>query len=414
MWESDYRSRRVVSEFLRDESIGKKRLASMPDRVTNTLQLSSGGHAFRPAVTNCYDEMMGKLDNLDEWFEKWLDYMFDQQVDVDGKGGRPVHSLLQKISKAKYPAITEEEEKASVPLQLVLQGVFDAILIHLMQTNGRGIWQGLRREICAGLNKKKSPRIIEILQTTYGDADVIFLTEAGNELVDMLKKEYSASHHVVIPKSYSAKRNQNSVMLLRNSLFTPPEEVHIPAVGWDDGDLLVVKTHHHVGKVTLAAFHGDTNGLLTMPMLEAVAKQLPTKRFLFGLDANTYERESKSTAHVLDFERLYKMLGFQSCWGAAVDPTRYTTFNARTFMQAQLNKAAKSTQLAEKGDRNPKDFVLFTKHFTLGRVWRDNTGRAEYTEDMVFPTLEFPSDHAVVAVDLVMNADAQDPSDDEL
>ena len=35
--------------------------------------------------------------------------------------------MLTKIRQAKYPAVTTEEEEASVPLQIVLQGVFDAV-----------------------------------------------------------------------------------------------------------------------------------------------------------------------------------------------------------------------------------------------------------------------------------------------
>merc|ERR1712176_543387 len=138
-----------------------------------------------------------------------------------------------------------------------------------------------------------------------------------------------------------------------------------------------------------------------MPMIKRVVQHLPTERLILGMDANTYEKISQSTAHVLEFEQLYQKLGLQACWGK-VDPKQYTTFNARTYLQPQLNKAAKSTELKEKGDRNPKDFVLFTAHFALGRIWRDNTGRGEYIDDMVFPTLEFPSDHAAVAVDLLM------------
>merc|ERR1712217_449123 len=144
-----------------------------------------------------------------------------------------------------------------------------------------------------------------------------------------------------------------------------------------------------------ASFHGDTNGLLTAPMIKQVMKHLPVERLVFGMDANTHEKRSDGSAHVLDFESLYQSLGLSSSWGK-VDPQVYTTLNARTYLQPQLNKAAKSTELAEKGDRNPKDFILFTKdHFNAVEVWRDNTGKGEYVEDMVFPTLEFPSDHAV-------------------
>merc|ERR1711959_842502 len=142
-------------------------------------------------------------------------------------------------------------------------------------------------------------------------------------------------------------------------------------------------------------------------MLAQVHKHLPTERLLFGMDANTYEKESKKTAHVLAFEKMYEKLGYKSCW-VKVDPQQYTTFNARTYLQPQLNKAAKSTELAEKGDRNPKDFILFTDHFSSADVWRDNTGKGEYNNDMVFPTLDFPSDHAALSSDLYLAPSKQE------
>lgn len=398
MWESNYRSRKVVSQFLKDAEIGKKRLASMPDRVTNTIQLASGTSAFRPTVINCFPD---ELHSLDHWFEQWLRFFFEETVDVDGKGAKPVYALLQKISRAKYPDVTEEEEEASVPLQLVLQGVFDAILVNLLQTRGGTIWQSLRKDICVSLNSRKNERLLQILKTTYSEADVVFLQEAGNQLVELVKRELSGRFNVHVPKNYNAKRNQNSVILLRASMFGTVDEVLVPPDGWDAGDLLLLKTELAGTPITLGSFHGDTNGLLTMPMLAQVHKHLPTKPLIFGMDANTYEKPSKSTAHVLEFEQMYEKLGYKSCWGK-VEPTRYTTFNARTYLQPQLNKAAKSTSLKDKGDQNPKDFVLFTEHFDLGKFWRDNTGKAEYVEDMVFPTMEFPSDHAAVAVDLLL------------
>eukprot|EP00873_Tetraselmis_striata_P021728 jgi/Tetstr1/441992/TSEL_003142.t1 len=47
-------------------------------------------------------------------------------------------------------------------------------------------------------------------------------------------------------------------------------------------------------------------------------------------------------------------------------------------------------------DRNPKDFILFTnEHFEV--TIKDNTGAKTYDEEAPFPTLDFPSDHGVVA-----------------
>ena len=76
-------------------------------------------------------------------------------------------------------------------------------------------------------------------------------------------------------------------------------------------------------------------------------------------------------------------------------------YNVRTFLQAQLQKAARSNELRTKGDKNPKDFILFPKWaFTPYATRKDNTGRREYIEQMVFPTLEFPSDHGIISTTL--------------
>jgi len=164
LWQSEYRSRKVVSGFLRDKEIGKKRLASMPDRVTNTIQLHSGGTTLRPTVINCFG---GDLSNLGLWFQHWLRFFFDDQVDVDGKAKQKVYSLLQPIRRKKYPAVSEEEEGASIPLQLVLQGVFDAVLVNLMNTKGGENWADLRRDICQSLNSRKK----QLIKNTMNDWD---------------------------------------------------------------------------------------------------------------------------------------------------------------------------------------------------------------------------------------------------
>lgn len=47
---------------------------------------------------------------------------------------------------------------------------------------------------------------------------------------------------------------------------------------------------------------------------------------------------------------------------------------------------------------NLKDWILFDrKQLEASDTTKDNTGKREYTDEMVFPTMQFPSDHAVVA-----------------
>ena len=156
----------------------------------------------------------------------------------------------------------------------------------------------------------------------------------------------------------------------------------------------------------LASFHGDTNGLATLPVLAALHKlalTMPEHRLVFGLDANTYEVGSGSKQGVAEFATAFVLDGYTSCWGDQPDPKSDTTYNARTFLQPQLQKAARIDEKVSKGDKNPKDFILFSKNaFTLQAATKDNTGERRYIKDIVFPTLSFPSDHGIVAASLAV------------
>jgi hypothetical protein len=51
-----------------------------------------------------------------------------------------------------------------------------------------------------------------------------------------------------------------------------------------------------------------------------------------------------------------------------------------------------------KGDKNPKDFIIFfDADFKVLQTTKDNTGEKKYIENMVFPTLTFPSDHGITS-----------------
>ena len=100
-----------------------------------------------------------------------------------------------------------------------------------------------------------------------------------------------------------------------------------------------------------------------------------------------------------------------------MDPNVYTTYNARTYLQPQLNKAVRMAERAYSPltDRNPKDHIIFQtsscKSDLVGRevqrtgfsaktVSRDNTGTGTFIPRTPFPTLNFPSDHAIVCAEL--------------
>ena len=87
------------------------------------------------------------------------------------------------------------------------------------------------------------------------------------------------------------------------------------------GDILAItaKSKFDVPFI-IASFHGDTNGLATKPVLDALLKamssdtKLVSHKLIFGLDANTYENAKKGKQEdVLDFGRRYVSHGEYIC-----------------------------------------------------------------------------------------------------
>merc|ERR1712224_527334 len=110
-----------------------------------------------------------------------------------------------------------------------------------------------------------------------------------------------------------------------------------------NGDLVAGTIADVTGKrYLLASFHGDTNGLATIPVVEAVAKQARNEEasLLFGLDANAYKGPQRDGyLFVEDFFDTFDGLGYGSLFGDPRKNTYITTCNARTHLQPQLNKA---------------------------------------------------------------------------
>ena len=421
-WENDFSKRKIIAGFMKDSLLGSKRLASMPDRVTNTINTEDGQTVFRPTVINMYED---DLSTQDVWWQKYQKFMFDTPLKIKNtKTGTvdnvPVYTMLQPISKTKYPEITADEAADSLPLQTMCGAIFDAILVHMMNTVSEPqIWQPLKRTMVDNLNRKKVPHTLEILQNKYIESDIITLQEVSSQLITMARNgPLGKTFHIVASADMDPVRDQNSVICLRKSRFPNidsyteitkdvydafPAGVNVPVAA---GDILAIAMTSVYGEqFVIASFHGDTNGLATIAVTDAVVKAMTSDdrwrnhQLIFGLDANTYENAVPGkTQDVLEYGKSFTKHGLLSCWGETINPANYTTYNARTFLQPQLNKACRQSEKRSKGDVNPKDFILFPKQdFTVVRTWKDNTGELKYIEDMAFPTLNFPSDHGILA-----------------
>merc|ERR1719464_1486712 len=175
----------------------------MLDRISNTLNLKDGSQIFRPTAINMYEA--SRLATMDEWFNKWMEFLFETPV-VISEDEQLICEMLAPIKRAKYPAVTEEEERVSIPLQTVIGGVFDAVLVHMLNTVAPGDWMDIKMELGSKLNKGKIPRSLDILANTYVDRDIMFLQEVSAAFVDIFKgHQLSNKYNLHIPAKLDGK-----------------------------------------------------------------------------------------------------------------------------------------------------------------------------------------------------------------
>jgi len=409
-WE-ELAERTIIKGFLKDADLGNKRLMSMPDRFSNTIDVE-GGSVFRPSVISSFS---GDMGSIEAWWSCWTDFFFTTKIELaGGKGAKLPCQLLKKIPRAKYPALTEAEEAMSLRLQTVCLAIFDAILVHMLTVLSPGAkWLDLKRQILKALVTDKESKVMGVLSGEYATSHIIFLQEVRTQQVESGLAAAVGNTFIVCGPPKVSKADQNSCILLSTSRFAADSITDLtkeamalqPTDGTQatDGDLIVVAaTDTTTGKqLLLASFHGDTDGLATANTLTAVhalAATRPEATLLFGLDANTYlKAKPGKQAAAADFITDFTGKGYDSSFGAKPLTECLTTSNARTFLQPQLQKACKAADKASKGDFNPKDWLLFPRAaFELVVGGKDNMGDRSYTEGMVVPTLTWPSDHGAV------------------
>ena len=399
--------RKIVSGFLKDADLGSKRLMSMPDRMTNTIDLANGNTAYRPSVISSF---AGDMLTTEAWWAAWKSFMFERPLELaKAKGAKLPAALLTTIPRSKYPALSEEEEAMSLRLQTVCLAIFDAILVHMLRTlSPDGKWLELKRQIVRALLEQKEAKTIAVLTGPYARTSLLFLQEVRTASAT---KSLPAAlpEYVVAAPAKPSRADQNSVICLSRAAFdaasvadvTTDALALLPAEGTQpaDGDLLVITASDRNGRAyLLASFHGDTDGLATAPTLHAVhalSLTLPSHRLVFGLDANTYaEAKPLKQASAESFVADVRAKNLATTSG---DTRQLTTYNARTYLQPQLQKACGAAQMKERGDCNPKDYILYSPAaHSVVEFGADNTAKRAYDDELVLPTLEWPSDHGLV------------------
>lgn len=213
--------------------------------------------------------------------------MFDTPLAIEDKGEvvtNPVYKMLQPIKKAKYPDITEEEEKVSLPLQTMCGAIFDAILVRMMNTvSTPEVWQALKKTMVENLNKNKVPRTLDILEKVYGTSDIITLQEVSGSLINQSKSRVLGEKFwIVAPGDLDAVRDQNSVIFLSKTTFPSGPSAEITSViegSFEDGEdvpiakgdiLAITATGRNNIPFVIASFHGGEFMLTNVIFIEII------------------------------------------------------------------------------------------------------------------------------------------------
>merc|ERR1712079_747511 len=116
----------------------------------------------------------------------------------------------------------------------------------------------------------------------------------GQEVAAVFKDVFNKStlagtHDIIVPEKIDGKRNQNSVILLKKNAFlidsvrevTSSIAKLMPDKGGSlaDGDLLVIEARSVSDQrpYFIVSFHGDTNGMLTLPLIGAVDQAIKSE-----------------------------------------------------------------------------------------------------------------------------------------
>ena len=68
VWTNELMGRFAISEFLKDRSLGEKRLISMPDRMTSSIE-TQGRLIFRPSPITCAQD---EMNDVETWWRLWM------------------------------------------------------------------------------------------------------------------------------------------------------------------------------------------------------------------------------------------------------------------------------------------------------------------------------------------------------
>lgn len=150
------------------------------------------------------------------------------------------------------------------------------------------VLQGIRASLGEAFRINKDDQVSSIILETYGDCDIVFIQEAAGAFVEgKAGRRIGGHYHMLPPAVVDGKRDQNCLVLLRKLSFKEGSAVEITDEVLErlhrrdprqkkvyvPGDLAAFTAVSMSGHpFLLASFHGDTNGLASIPVVQVAAR----------------------------------------------------------------------------------------------------------------------------------------------
>merc|ERR1719253_350212 len=118
--------------------------------------------------------------------------------------------MLAPLKRHKYKDkktgeffLSEQEAEASVPLQLLCLALYDAALVHIMNSlrpQPDHTWQTIKQKMTTVMAKRKLATTLGILRNTYSNTDVICMQKVSAIYKKPLESALSTEFNVIFPR----------------------------------------------------------------------------------------------------------------------------------------------------------------------------------------------------------------------
>lgn len=380
-----------IIDVLHNKLYVDSRMYSHPDK-----ELSKNTKNPRPALTTTYEDST-VFNDLNKWQKAWTKHVITK---------KNIKAITDWPDQSKAPLIEGMTPEMRNILGVLFLFFYDAsfIIAKQLTKTSTAEFNELRNDIIDNLVKSKTKNTCQIIHDN--NCDIVFLQEVGHDLKRLLKSQSKFKIYDSKETCILIHRNINDHVTnveLINNLFN------------EKFDICALRCKINNYDYVLASFHADGKGKQTPIFLNKLSNILTDSNLLIaGMDANCVWNDYgkapdnvkiNEILEIFENENFINAVKFENISDKTKRAIYNTTNKARTFFQAQTDKAVSIDEVDENSDKNPKDHI-FVKDLQVLKWSKMPYGKdpmllnGPMLSNGPMPSKEFPSDHAIIEADI--------------